>query len=82
MIVVEDTTTDARFATHPLVAGAPFIRFYAAARLDIDGHTLGTLCAYDLQPRKISTEQVRLLQTLATAAVELIRQRLVAGTDA
>ena len=45
----------------------------------IDGHTFGTLCAYDLQPRNVSTEQLRQLQTLATAAVELIRQRPVAA---
>lgn len=75
VIVVEDTTSDPRFAGHPLVVGAPFIRCYAAARLAIDGHTLGTLCAYDVQPRKISTDQVRQLQMLAGAAVELIRQR-------
>lgn len=75
VIVVEDTTSDPRFAEHPLVVGAPFIRCYAAARLAIDGHTLGTLCAYDVQPRKISTDQVRQLQMLAGAAVELIRQR-------
>lgn len=82
VIVVGDTTLDRRFASHPLVVASPFIRFYAAARLAIDGHTFGTLCAYDLQPRKVSTDQVRQLQTLATAAVELIRQRPKAASAA
>ena len=79
VIVVADTTLDRRFVSHPRVVGPPFVRFYAAARLAIDGHTFGTLCAYDLQPRNVSTEQLRQLQTLATAAVELIRQRRVAA---
>lgn len=82
VIVVEDTTADPRFAAHPLVVGLPFIRCYAAARLVIEGHTLGTLCAYDVQPRRISTEQVQQLQTLASAAVELIRQRPLMRAEA
>lgn len=75
VIVVQDTLQDPRFATHPLVVNAPFVRFYAATRLTSDGHTLGTLCAYDLQPRKISTTQITQMRTLATAAMELISQR-------
>ena len=75
LIVVQDTLQDPRFATHPLVVNAPFVRFYAAARLTSDGHTLGTLCAYDLRPRKISTAQIAQMRTLATAAMELISQR-------
>ena len=75
VIVVQDTLQDPRFATHPLVVNAPFVRFYAAARLTSHGHTLGTLCAYDLRPRKISTAQIAQMRTLATAAMELISQR-------
>lgn len=75
LIVVEDTTLDERFEQHPLVIGAPFVRFYAAARITSAGHTLGTLCAYDVKPRKISIEQIETLQTLATAVIELICTR-------
>ena len=75
LIVVEDTALDPRFAAHPLVVGEPYIRFYAAARLAVRGHTLGTLCAYDLKPRRISAEQIDQLQTLANAAIESLRQR-------
>lgn len=74
-IVVEDTTLDARFRDHPLVAGEPFVRFYAAARLVVSGQTVGTLCAYDMRPRTISVDQVTQLQTLASAVVELLRRR-------
>ena len=76
VIVVEDTLADPLFSSHPFVVGQPFVRFYAAARLTAGGQTLGTLCAYDLQPRKVSAEQIDQLQTLAGAAMALIRQRV------
>jgi GAF domain-containing protein len=76
LIVVEDTLLDPRFAQHPLVLGPPGVRFYAAARLALGGHTLGTLCAYDLAPQAISVAQVQQLRALAEAAVGLMRQRL------
>jgi GAF domain-containing protein len=79
VIIAEDTAADARFASHPLVVGAPHIRFYAAARLVVAGQTLGTLCAYDFQPRKISADQIEQLQALAAAVVELLKQRPAAA---
>jgi GAF domain-containing protein len=75
LILVEDTLLDERFKTHPLVLGAPHIRFYAAARLVVDGQTVGTLCAYDTQPRQLQPEQVAELQTLTRAVVALLNQR-------
>ena len=75
LIVVEDTLDDSRFKAHPMVNGRPFIRFYAAARLCVRGETVGTLCAYDVSPRQLSTEQLEHLRTLASAAVELISAR-------
>jgi GAF domain-containing protein len=75
LIVVEDTTRDDRFATHPLVVGEPFVRFYAAARLAVHGHTIGTLCAYDIKPNRLSTEKVAVLQTMASALIERLERR-------
>ncbi len=75
LLVVEDTRVAGRFADHPLVVGAPFVRFYAAARLTVDGQTVGTLCAYDLQPRQVSVEQLAELRTLASAVMALLAQR-------
>lgn len=75
VIVVEDTLLDERFTDHPLVVGAPQVRFYAAARLVVRGHTLGTLCAYDLQPRRLAPEQIDHLRAMASAAVELLAGR-------
>ncbi|MES2188807.1 MAG: GAF domain-containing protein [Pseudomonadota bacterium] len=75
VIVVEDTRESALFSKHPMVTGEPFVRFYAAARLSIGGHTLGTLCAYDMKPHKISADQIKQLQTLTLAVVELLEKR-------
>lgn len=76
LIVVEDTLENARFAGHPLVLNPPHIRFYCAARLNVDSQTIGTLCAYDLKPRTVTTEQLSLLRLQASAAMALIRGRL------
>jgi GAF domain-containing protein len=75
MIVAEDTLQDVRFDAHPMVVARPFIRFYAAARLQVRGQTLGTLCAYDVRPRRMSYAQLAALQAMACAAVDLIGQR-------
>ncbi len=72
LLVVPDTTRDARFANHPLVVSAPFIRFYAGARLVVRGHTLGTLCAYDVEPRTITAAQLERVRELSVAAMELL----------
>lgn len=80
LVVIEDATQDARFAEHPYVVGAPHVRFYAAVRLNVGGHTVGTLCVRDAKPKRISTEQILQMQTLANAVVDLLNQR--AGSSA
>ena len=75
VIVVEDTLQDTRFAAHPLVVGRPFVRFYAAARLVVRGHTVGTLCAYDVQPKQLTADRIEHLRLMAGAVVELLGQR-------
>ena len=76
VILAEDTAADPRFASHPLVRGEPHIRFYAAARLEVHGQTVGTLCAYDFKPHNVSTEQLGQLKSLAESAMDLLRRRL------
>jgi GAF domain-containing protein len=77
MIVAEDTLVDKNFSTHPFVLGAPFIRFYAGARLVVQGKTVGTLCAYDTKPKKVSMAQLENLRVLAQAVVESLEARRV-----
>jgi GAF domain-containing protein len=75
LLVIPDTQADPRFADHPLVTGAPFIRFYASARLGFEGHTVGTLCIYDTRVKQVSAEQVETLRVLRLAAMETLAKR-------
>lgn len=78
--VVEDAHLDDRFADNPLVTGDPSIRFYAGAPLVTpDGYKLGTLCAIDRVPRKISDEHVQLIEDLASLVVDEIELRNALG---
>jgi GAF domain-containing protein len=79
LILAEDTKSDPRFANHPYVQEEPHIRFYASARLLIDGQTVGTLCAYDVRPRQISTEQLEHMRLLASSVIKLLRERTKAS---
>ena len=65
-MVVEDATADERFASSPLVTGAPHMRFYAGAPLiDGEGNGLGALCVIDNRPRSLSSEERRALEALS-----------------
>lgn len=75
LIVAEDTLDDERFKANPKVVGRPFIRFYAAARLVVRGHTAGTLCAYDVVPRRLTPEQLDHLRLMAASVVDLFTRR-------
>ncbi|MGI9045931.1 MAG: PAS domain-containing protein [Burkholderiales bacterium] len=82
--IFPDLAKDARFATHPRVAGKPHLRFYAAAPLRTgDGHALGTVCVLDYRPRRLSREQKEALEALARQVMtqlELRRSRMADAT--
>jgi signal transduction histidine kinase/CheY-like chemotaxis protein len=66
-LVVPDATKDPRFATNPLVTGAPGIRFYAGMPLESEGLPIGALCVIDTTPHDGLSERQRFaLKTIAT----------------
>ncbi len=67
---VPDTWHDTRFQDHPLVQGAPYVRFYASVPLALStGETVGSLCVMDRLPRRLRERQRESLMTLARCAV-------------
>ncbi|ATB29380.1 sensor histidine kinase [Melittangium boletus] len=77
VFVIEDALQDVRFATSPLVEGAPHIRFYAGVPIrSEDGFLLGTLCVIDSVPRTLSEVQRRHLLALRSQVELLMRLRL------
>jgi len=78
MLVVRDAQQDDRFFDNPFVLLEPHIRFYAGAPLRTeDGHTLGTLCVIDREPRELSASQIEMLQTLSRMVMSQLDLRLL-----
>jgi PAS domain S-box-containing protein len=77
VMVVPDATQDPRFVANPLVTGAPYIRFYAAAPLVTgEGYRIGTLCIIDGQPRsQFSDRDATALTLMAGQVIELLESR-------
>lgn len=72
---VPDAKLDPRFADNPLVVGAPNVRFYAGAPLQVgDGLHLGTLCIIDHDARELSVAQSELLRDLAHWANDVLAE--------
>ncbi|GME46202.1 MULTISPECIES: GGDEF domain-containing phosphodiesterase [unclassified Pantoea] len=79
-VIVPDTYHDARFVTHPLITGSPFIRFYAGVPLKTrDGIMLGTLCVTDTEPHAFAVEQVTTLTLLSTLVMSFLEAWHSAG---
>ncbi len=73
---IENALFDPRFVDNPLVAGAPNIRYYAGAPLRrAQGSAIGTLCVIDSIPRKLSEQQLRVLQALADQIMHRLELR-------
>jgi PAS domain S-box-containing protein len=79
VMVVEDASKDPRFADNPLVAGPPFIRFYAGAVLSTpEGHCIGSLCVISPEPRsRPSDRDLARLRTLGDLVIDKLERRRV-----
>ena len=76
LMEVPDATNDARFASNPLVTGAPDIRFYAGMPLVTPGGAaIGTVCVIDREPRHLDDTQRAGLAALARLAMNLMEAR-------
>ena len=78
LLVITDLTLDPRTRSNPLVAGDPFIRFYAGAPLRTEGgDVLGTLCVIDTEsrPTALTEAQADGLKRLARQVVNLLELR-------
>ncbi len=71
VLVVNDATTDARFAANPLVTSPPNVRFWAGVQLLREGQAIGALGVMDRHPRQVSGAQMR---ALAVVAHQIIAQ--------
>jgi GAF domain-containing protein len=81
--IVEDARIDPRALANPLVAGEFGLRFYAGSSLRTgDGYNLGTLCVIDKEPRRLTEDQVRILDDLAALVVDELELRLAARQQA
>ncbi|MFT5509821.1 MAG: GAF domain-containing protein [Hyphomicrobiaceae bacterium] len=67
ILVIPDAHLDHRFASSPIVTGAPFFRFYAGAPIKSpDGYNIGAVGAMDTKPRAdLSEHQGNQLKALA-----------------
>ena len=75
---VTDAVMDERFADNPLVADQPKIRFYAGAPLITPkGYRLGTICAIDVRPRRLSEAQRDTLSALSRLVMRQLERRKV-----
>ena len=76
--VFPDLTSDPRTADNPLVTGAPFLRFYAGARVDSpDGVPIGSVAVIDTVPRPqgLSADETETLLALARQVMAQLAMR-------
>ncbi|MDB9744044.1 GAF domain-containing sensor histidine kinase [Fibrobacterales bacterium] len=83
VFIVEDSSKDERFFDNPLFVNAPYVRFYAGVPLKTqDGLPIGTLCAIDTVPRKLSPVQISTLKTLSKQVMgQLELRRLIRNQE-
>jgi GAF domain-containing protein len=76
VLVIPDTTLDARTRDNPLVTGDMGIRFYAGAPLiGVSGHRYGTFCLIDKTPREFGPERAAELRAMSAVTVQLLHYR-------
>ena len=74
VVVVEDTLVHPSYRNHPMVVGAPRVRFFIGATVcTADGQPVGAIGVMDVKPRPTPSEgQMRLIRELAGLAGQLL----------
>jgi GAF domain-containing protein len=79
-LIVSNALKDPRFADSTLVTREPHIRFYAGFPLiDHEGFAIGTLCAFDRKPRRLSAPQRAAMTALSRQVMALLELRRVSA---
>ncbi|NHC15103.1 GAF domain-containing protein [Motilibacter deserti] len=80
-VYVPDASADPRFADSPWVDGRlGSVRFYASAPLRTSrGLIVGTLCAFDVEPRELAPAQIAELEQLAARLVRTLEEQTVSA---
>jgi len=82
IVVAADTAIDKALHVHPLVHGAPYIRFYAGCPIhNGDNKVVGGISLIDYVPRLFSEEDRNLLVDLAHLVEREIHVRLLSATQ-
>ncbi len=76
VLIVEDGLKDERFRNHPMVTGAPFLRFFAGVTIaNAEGEAVGAIGVMDIKPRERPGDaEIENLKVLARMAGEIIDQ--------
>src|SRR5437762_1866926 len=81
-LVVADARRDPVIAGNPAIEELGVVAYAGVPLITADGHALGSLCVADREPREWSTDDVRILGALATAAMKEIETRTLARATA
>ena len=75
-LIIPDTLQNPDFCDNPLVAGEPYIRFYAGFPLvSSSGLSIGTICVISPNPKTLNPSQELGLKLLAKQVISLMENR-------
>ncbi len=75
--LIENMLDVPELINNPFVTMENGVRFYAGAPLKTsEGHQLGTLCVIDTQPREVTVDQIKMLETLSSIVMDELELRL------
>lgn len=72
---IDDTRLDERFHDNPLVVDYGAVFYAGVPLVDPRGFKLGTLCVYDVKPRKLTAEQINAIKGMSKQVVRLFEER-------